>query len=242
MHKLIVQSQYYLKPEGLALQAGAVGVLKSMQDGPLTGMELQYITNATGFTVPFGTVEWMLQKYPALAKLNTNPYVAGKLVPNRAYGHQEPGKSTVGIFTNTNSSIIFIKPILPKAFISRPYHKAEKLPTAFYWSSYTEFTHEWRAYIVNGRVVGTAWYRGVTDAFYELKPDFAAIFPNYPVEGVYAIDFGITHRGGKPEFDIIEIHLPYSIGNYLEKDDTGVYADFCISGWKWLQQLTNSLI
>lgn len=234
-NNLYIQREFANKPEGLALRKflHSYGESECFKDD---------------FAVPYGSVEWMLEKFPKLKEIKFNPYYiewCGGITRNikrfsikRNYGLINEGEGARVLFSAYDEDdILFLKPIIPKEFVSRPYHRCEECPKSFYYSRYTEFNHEWRAYISNGEVLGVYWYRGITEAFEEVKPDFAAIFPDFPKEGVYAIDFGITknNKGGWG-YDIVEMHLPYSIGWYGKQDESEVFFKFCLEGWKWMKE------
>jgi hypothetical protein len=88
-----------------------------------------------------------------------------------------------------------------------------------------EFMSEFRAYVVNGKVLGVFCYSDFdnTDV-----PVFPWLIPNSITA---AIDFGISSKGLVLP---VEVNDPYAIGWYGTLSQYRIYADFIIAGWSFM--------
>jgi hypothetical protein len=115
---------------------------------------------------------------------------------------------------------LFYKPSdIPKRFKSSILSSPPKTP--YYASDVIHFKNEFRAYIVNGKVLKICCYSNfdTTD-----KINFPWIIPS---DITAAVDFGMTNFGILP----IEVNDPYSVGWYGSLSDYKIYAEFVIAGW-----------
>jgi len=119
---------------------------------------------------------------------------------------------------------LFYKPAdVPKRFASA----LMDVPPSGLWvaSEPVEFTSEFRAYVVNGEVLGIFCYS-------DFDNTTVPAFPwQIPKSITAAIDFGVTSGGLVLP---VEVNDPYAIGWYGTLSQYRIYADFIIAGWGFM--------
>lgn len=190
-------------------------------------IELHYFDRADQVPedyIPQGTIEWVTSVLGYTPRPDHYPPFLAHLLFRKIW-KEEKWPMEEGIF---------IKPYdKPKRFSARvttgSYKGKKKGP---YWcSEKVTFVNEWRYYFVEGKQVYAEWYDGSDDDLE--SPPFNTAIP----DGWHGcIDMGILSTG---EFALVEAGEPYSIGWYGSLDNSAIYVDFLIKGWKYLKDKKN---
>lgn len=117
---------------------------------------------------------------------------------------------------------LFYKPAdIPKRFKSSV---MDKPPEGEWWATMpVKFTKEWRAYVVDGEVLGVYCYSSFDE---KEVPEFP-----WKIHGnniTAAIDFGLIEDR---HFELVEVNDPYAIGRYGSLSEYKIYTDFVVAGW-----------
>jgi len=117
---------------------------------------------------------------------------------------------------------LFYKPAdIPKRFASEIL--SEPAPWPWVASEILDFVAEWRAYVVDGQILGIFCYS-------DFERDYSPAFPwTIPETITAAIDFGLNVDG---RFLLVEVNDPYAIGWYGKLSQYQIYADFIVAGWQ----------
>lgn len=109
-----------------------------------------------------------------------------------------------------------------------------------YCSDVVEWRSEYRAFIINGQIVGLRRYSGDSQALPDesvIKEAVARYQDSGEAPAAYAIDFGVLRDGRTA---LVEINDGFSIGSYgLDKS---AYADLTITRWCELVGLQNQMV
>ena len=115
----------------------------------------------------------------------------------------------------------------PMTYAKEHFSCIRQSPPDYPWvaSEIKFFVHEWRAYVVQGKVLRVYCYSDFDD-------DTVHEFPwKVPDNITAAIDFGLTNDG---KLLPVEVNDPYSIGWYGSTMDWGVYSTFVVKGWEYM--------
>eukprot|EP01084_Bolivina_argentea_P203194 347071_1 len=113
-------------------------------------------------------------------------------------------------------------------------------------SEIVHFVNEWRYYIVNGDVIGSAWYDGdISDK--DVLKGLAKKPPILPTDLLNKLKqnnyFGVMDLGeiiinSKTVLSLVEACHPYAVGWYLQTNDYTKYANFVIESDKYMRAIT----
>ena len=205
--------------------------------------EIKYVTEPIMDSIPVGSVEWCEKVY-------------GKCIPNyypsflKDYLHRNIWKCKY-ISIIHNDVDLFIKPCdVYKSWNGFVYSKDEQYDIKIkdnenlICSDVVHFINEWRYYIINGKVLESAWYDGDISDEDVLKglaknppklPDkLLSILEENNYYGV--IDMGEIMKDGQLELALVETCHPYAVGWYLESNSYENYAKFLIESDKYLKK------
>ena len=112
-------------------------------------------------------------------------------------------------------------------------------------SEVVDFINEWRYYVVDGKVVCSAWYDGkISDAdvlagLAKPPQDLGKDLLNKLEKGKYCgcIDMGEIELDGDLLLVLVEACHPFAVGWYQEPPDAECYCNFLISGYKYMKNI-----
>lgn len=90
--------------------------------------------------------------------------------------------------------------------------------------------NEWRLYVINGRIVCSAWYKGEDE---NAECPVKAL-PEIPDNWCGTIDLMDTKEYG---IELCECHHPFAVGWYGETEDNHKYFDFLVRGFQYLKHI-----
>ena len=204
--------------------------------------EMKYVKEPPLNSIPIGSVQWCEKVYGK----HTPDYYPDFL---KDYLHRKIWKCQ---FKNIkeNDKPLFIKPSEDyKSWNGFVYSKNTsdiKIKDDEYiiCSDVVHFINEWRYYIINGKVLESAWYdgdisdedvlKGLAKKSPKLPDKLLSILEENNYYGV--IDMGEIMKDGKLEFILVETCHPYAIGWYLESNSYKNYAKFLIESDKYLKK------
>ena len=205
--------------------------------------EIRYSIEPEINHIPVGSVEWCEKVY-SQCKPNYYPHFISEFLYRNIWINNY---KTI----KQNNKSIFIKPAYTyKRWPGFVYsHNNKNIDISdnevCYCSDVVHFINEWRYYIINGKVLASAWYDG------DISDDdvIKGIAPKPPTlsyklleklqqNNYYGvIDMGEIIKDGKKVLALVEACHPYAIGWYLDSNSYETYAKFLIESDKYMRTL-----
>lgn len=173
--------------------------------------------------IPVGSVNWVQSILGKIIKPDYYPEFCQSYIYRKIWFKDVWDKSTWPVFVKPADQY--------KRFDGRIYGEIEpNLIGPFVFSELVNFHAEWRYYIVNGKVIYSAWYKGFP---YENEP-IPELNINIPADYCGSIDMGLNNRG---KLELVEAHHPFACGWYGKYTEAEIYIDWLVHGYNYIKKL-----
>lgn len=195
-----------------------------------------YLKSPLKNSIPIGSVEYCEKVYGNITPCYYPEFLKKYLNRDIYLDKYDPNKSYCNLFVKPADKY---KKFNGTTNFKSKYNKGCKI----WCSDIIKFINEWRYYIADGHMIGSAWYDGnITneDYFNNLIPP-APILPNSlkiylrDIKYCGVLDFGIVNINNKNTLTLVEACHPYGVGWYLNNEDDK-YINFLISSDNYLKK------